>query len=96
MAQIFRFFAWIAWGVVSTVIIVGLLTSILFEGASSLAGAFAEPEIWVILIGAYVPGTVLYSLGIFTSWLNAREAAQSSKSTPEPNNPEQSPQISEE
>ena len=81
MAQVLRFFGWIAWGVVTTVIVIGALTTILFEGASSLSGVFADPVTIGILLGAYVPGAVLYLLGNLVDRINAREAA--AKAAPE-------------
>ena len=75
VAQILRFFGWMAWGVVTTIIFVGLIATVLFESGSSLGDAFAEPETIGILLIAYVPGGVLYLLGSLVDWINAREAA---------------------
>lgn len=83
MAQVLRFFAWIAWGVVTTVIVIGLLTTIIFQGASSLDGAFSDPATIVILLGAYVPGGILYLLGGLVARINAREAAKLAQNTAE-------------
>ena len=82
MAQILRFFGWIAWGVVTTVIVIGLLTTILFEGAESLGGAFADPVTIGILLGAYIPGGILYLLGSLVDWINAREEAAKPTANP--------------
>ena len=79
MAQVLRFFAWIAWGIVTTVIAVGLLTSVLFQGIDSLDGAFSDPVTIGILLGAYVPGAILYALGALISRINARESAKLAK-----------------
>ena len=81
MAQVLKFFAWIAWGVVSTVIVVGILTALLFQGASSLDGAFSDPITIGILLGAYIPGGILYLLGALVARLNAREAAKLAANT---------------
>ncbi len=78
MAQILRFFGWIAWGVVTTIIIIGALTAILFEGASSLGDAFNDPATTVILLVAYIPGGILYLLGSVVDWIKAREDAAKS------------------
>jgi len=79
VAQVLRFFAWIAWGVVTTVIVIGILTTLLFEGGSSLDGAFTDPATIGILLGAYIPGAVLYMLGSLVARINAREAAKLAK-----------------
>ena len=75
MAQVLKFFGWIAWAVVTTVIFVGILTALLFQGASALDGAFSDPVTIGILLGAYIPGGILYLLGALVARINAREAA---------------------
>ena len=81
MAQVLKFFGWIAWGVVTTVIAVGILTALLFQGASSLDGEFSDPITIGILLGAYIPGGILYLLGALIARLNAREAAKLAANT---------------
>ena len=78
MAQILRFFGWIAWGVVTTIIVIGALTTILFEDISSLGDALVEPATIGILLVAYVPGGILYLLGSLVDWIKAREDAAKS------------------
>ena len=91
MAQILRFFAWIAWGVVTTVIFVGVVANLVFEGPQSLSGVTSDPTSIIIVLVAYLPGGVFYLMGYLVEWLKKRENTASEAGAKEVADPTDTP-----
>lgn len=82
LAVILKFFAWLVWGVVSSIIFVGLMVSIMIEGLSSVGPILADPVSLAIMAAAYVPGGVLFLLGKLVERMGRDDGTQKHPDTP--------------
>lgn len=75
MSQIIKFFAWIVWGIAATVICVGMLSVALLEGTQPIASIFTDPLSIAAIFIAFIPGGLLYLIGIGVGKISEKEAA---------------------
>lgn len=75
MSQIIKFFSWILWGIAATVLGVGMLSVAILEGTQPFASIFADPLSIFLMFAAFIPGAVLYMIGIWVGKLSVKDAA---------------------